>query len=173
MKLVSIHVYPVKSCGAFNPKKDWPISKSGLLYDRKWVVVNAAGAALTQKREPRLCLIIPEIDLERGLLHLRHRDTETTVSIPLEPECEKLPKRNVPSCFTKICGSMVEMVECGSDVNIWLEEVLHQPGVKLLKYSESTDKLSLANDSPFLLVNRNSAISIQQQFSSPNAESLV
>lgn len=53
IELSGIYVYPIKSCGAFNPRV-WPISKSGLLYDRCWVIVNEAGVALTQKREPKL-----------------------------------------------------------------------------------------------------------------------
>ena len=53
IELSGICIYPIKSCGAFSPKA-WPISKSGLLYDRCWVIVNEAGVALTQKREPKL-----------------------------------------------------------------------------------------------------------------------
>ncbi len=49
--LTGVCVYPVKSCAAFKPSGGWPITPAGLLHDRQWVVVDAAGAAQTQKRQ--------------------------------------------------------------------------------------------------------------------------
>ena len=170
LKLVGIHVYPIKSCGSFNPQH-WPISNAGLLYDRKWVIVNKIGAALTQKREPKLCLILPEIDLDKKVLRLRHKTKPTLIEIPLESDKNK--SEDLSACFVKTCGTTVKVVESGSEVDEWLSSVLDQPGLRLLKYEESEEKSSLANDAPFLLINKNSAVQLQQQFTSPDLNSLV
>jgi len=50
---------------------DWPVGASGLLYDRSWMVVNRHGVCLSQKREPRLCQILPGVHLSSGRLSLR------------------------------------------------------------------------------------------------------
>ena len=167
-KLSGIHIYPIKSCGAFSPKI-WPVSKAGLLYDRQWVIVNAVGAALTQKREPKLCLIRPDINLIKKVLTLRYHDNEESVSIPLNEGCLLTNDDPQLLAFTKICGSkLVRAIDCGPLVGKWLSEVLDQQNLKLVRYSETSS--SLANDSPFLLVNRKSAISLEQQCKSITAE---
>jgi molybdenum cofactor sulfurtransferase len=67
--LTDIYVYPIKSCGGMRTE-NWVTGSKGLLYDREWMVVTPAGVCLTQKREPRLCLIRPSIDLNSRLLIL-------------------------------------------------------------------------------------------------------
>lgn len=67
--LTDIYVYPIKSCGGMRTDS-WVTGSKGLLYDREWMVVTPAGVCLTQKREPKLCLIRPSIDLSSRLLIL-------------------------------------------------------------------------------------------------------
>lgn len=50
---------------------DWPMGPKGLLYDRCWMVVNRNGVCLSQKREPRLCLIQPQVHLSSNKLLLQ------------------------------------------------------------------------------------------------------
>lgn len=50
---------------------DWPLGPLGLLYDRSWMVVNGNGVNLGQKREPRLCLVRPQVHLPSNKLLLR------------------------------------------------------------------------------------------------------
>lgn len=69
-KLSQVSLYPIKSCGSFNPVNAWPIGPRGLMYDRTWMVVSAAGTALTQSLEPRLALVRPLIDLAKRKLHI-------------------------------------------------------------------------------------------------------
>lgn len=82
-KLHNICVYPIKSCGAMKIYDKWPISSKGLLYDRQWTIVDDTGLVVTQKKETKLCLITPTIDLNNNQLTLTY------------------PGRNIFSC-TKI-----------------------------------------------------------------------
>jgi len=47
---------------------EWEVGNRGLLYDRQRMIVTDLGVCLTQKREPRLCLIKPSVDLLSKIL---------------------------------------------------------------------------------------------------------
>ncbi|KAG8139665.1 hypothetical protein E2320_002433 [Naja naja] len=68
--ITNIYLYPIKSCAAFEVMQ-WPIGNQGLLYDRNWMVTNQNGVCITQKQEPRLCLIQPLIDLEQNVMIIK------------------------------------------------------------------------------------------------------
>lgn len=69
----SLCVYPIKSCAAFKVPdgKRWEIKREGLAWDREWCLIHqGTGVALNQKRYPRMALIHPFIDLDRGVLRI-------------------------------------------------------------------------------------------------------
>ncbi|KAL4973940.1 molybdenum cofactor sulfurase [Aspergillus desertorum] len=69
----SLSVYPIKSCGAFRVPdgQRWEVRREGLAWDREWCLVHqGTGVTLSQKRYPRMALIRPTLDLERGLLRI-------------------------------------------------------------------------------------------------------
>lgn len=72
-RLSKLFIYPVKSCGAFEVKDFWKLSTKGLQYDREWMIVTPAGVCLTQKQETKLCLVMPVIDLDHGVLKLNYQ----------------------------------------------------------------------------------------------------
>ena len=49
---------------------EWEVGHRGFLYDRQWMIVTDSGVCLTQKREPRLCLIKPSVDLSSKILSI-------------------------------------------------------------------------------------------------------
>ena len=63
-------IYPFFSSFFVCQVCDWPLGASGLLFDRSWMVVNGHGVCLSQKREPRLCQILPRVELPLGQLSL-------------------------------------------------------------------------------------------------------
>ena len=54
--LTGLNVYPVKSLKGIAAKR-WPVAANGLLYDRRWMVVDVGGRQLTQRELPRMSLI--------------------------------------------------------------------------------------------------------------------
>lgn len=72
MTLTEILVYPIKSCGAFSVHDSWPLSETGLKYDREWMIVKN-GVSLTQKQIPEMCLIIPDVKLTEKRMFLKYR----------------------------------------------------------------------------------------------------
>lgn len=89
-------VYPIKSCGSHVVPEGvpWPVKPEGLAWDREWCLVHqGTGAALSQKRYPKMALIKPFIDLQRKVLKIglcehvlsEHRFRES-LEIPLFSE---------------------------------------------------------------------------------------
>lgn len=109
--LTNIYLYPIKSCAAVEVKK-WPIGKHGLLYDRAWMIANHNGICLSQKQEPRLCLIHPYIDLEQGIMTISAEGMDT-IMVPLE---EVGKQYSLQVCETKVCGDRV--ISSEEDVKI-------------------------------------------------------
>ncbi|XP_076830610.1 molybdenum cofactor sulfurase [Brachyhypopomus gauderio] len=162
--LTNIFIYPIKSCAAFEVT-EWPLGPQGLLYDRTWMVVNENGVCLSQKREPKLCLIHPHVCLASNTLSLQASGMDP-VCLPLETSVEGSGPR---TCQSKICGDRVQTLDCGETASLWLSEFLGKP-CSLIRQSpdfirkmkmgqkEGVDPaaLSLANQAQFLLINRSS-----------------
>ncbi|XP_062286132.1 molybdenum cofactor sulfurase [Scomber scombrus] len=173
--LTNIYIYPIKSCGAYEVH-DWPVGPLGLLYDRGWMVVNGNGVCLSQKREPRLCLIRPQVHLSSNKLLLQALGMDT-ISVPLDDNSQM--HRSYRVCQSKVCGDRVETVDCGDEAASWLSEFLGQP-CRLIRQSPDftrdmkkrpsgaaiSTSLSLVNEAQYLMINRASVELIQKLMSS-------
>lgn len=60
LRLTGLHVYPIKSAAGLAPA-EWPVDDFGLLYDRRWMVVDTRGQMLSQRTHPRLALARPSV----------------------------------------------------------------------------------------------------------------
>jgi molybdenum cofactor sulfurtransferase len=76
--LQQIVLYPIKSCGGFTVLDKWPITSTGLKYDRQWMLINTSGVCITQKNNKLMCLIRPKIDLETKMLILSYASLSST-----------------------------------------------------------------------------------------------
>ncbi|XP_053477088.1 molybdenum cofactor sulfurase isoform X2 [Ictalurus furcatus] len=160
--LTNIFIYPIKSCAAFEVT-EWPLGTQGLLYDRMWMVVNENGVCLSQKQEPKLCLVHPRICLTSKTLCVEASGMDP-ITLPLEISKERHGPR---TCQSKVCGDRVQTVDCGEEVSVWLSEFLGKPCC-LIRQSPSFARdmkmgkgkgscppaLSLVNEAQFLLINR-------------------
>src|SRR5262245_17891076 len=59
-RIVSLHVYPVKSCRGVDLDAA-SVTRTGVAHDREWMITSPAGRFLTQREEPRLALIVPRL----------------------------------------------------------------------------------------------------------------
>ncbi|XP_052428201.1 molybdenum cofactor sulfurase isoform X2 [Carassius gibelio] len=169
--LTNLFIYPVKSCASVEVT-EWPLGPQGLLYDRLWMVVNENGVCLSQKREPKLCLIHPIICLASNTLQLQVSGMEP-VTVPLETS---LMNSDLRTSQSKVCGDRVQTVDCGEEVSAWLSEVLGKPCRLLrqrpeflrdMKFGPEKENfgptaLSLVNEAQFLLINKASVSLLQE-----------
>ncbi|XP_017653484.2 molybdenum cofactor sulfurase isoform X2 [Nannospalax galili] len=170
--VTNIFLYPIKSCAAFEVTK-WPVGSQGLLYDRNWMVVNHNGICLSQKQEPRLCLIQPYIDLQQRIMVIKAKGMEP-IELPLEEDGEQ-----ARICQSKVCADRVNTYDCGEKISNWLSKFIGRP-CHLIKQSSNfrrnarktsgkdpppgtTATLSLVNEAQYLLVNTSSILDLQHQ----------
>ncbi|XP_039281365.1 molybdenum cofactor sulfurase 3 [Nilaparvata lugens] len=166
-RLHEINLYPIKSCGSLSVASSWILDCRGLQYDRQWMVVSASGVALTQKTEPNLCLIKPQLNLSNEELILR-ADGHNPCSVKLQTD-DVQDVQDVSMCQSKVCGDCIAAIDCGNEVSSWLSSVLNRPGIRLIQQSPKDNRtvkqarnedssgkslLSLSNQSQYLLVNK-------------------
>jgi uncharacterized protein len=65
VRVDALYIYPVKACGAL-ALEDAVLGPLGLEHDRRFAFVHPDGRALTQREQPLLATVRPELD-ERGL----------------------------------------------------------------------------------------------------------
>ncbi|KAJ8268135.1 hypothetical protein COCON_G00133070 [Conger conger] len=174
--LTNIFLYPIKSCAALEVS-EWPLGPQGLLYDRVWMVVNRNGVCLSQKQEPRLCQIHPQIHLDTENLSV-NASGMNPVFVPLEGSSEQYQEE--PVCQSKVCGDRVQTVDCGDRVAAWLSEFLGKP-CRLIRQSSDFTRgmrghktggpavpLSLVNEAQYLIINRASIAVLQEHINHRN-----
>lgn len=173
IKLLSISVFPIKSCGPFKVLSKWPLTSTGLKYDRNWMIIDSSGSAITQKHEMKLCLIKPIIYLDERLLELNYPGFDP-IKIPLDSSSYGSPTFQTIS-RSKVCGDHSEGVDCGNEVASWLDRALNRDGLRLIMQNEAKkryktsqvspskpdenirkNEVSFANQSQFLMVNASS-----------------
>ncbi|KAF2265660.1 PLP-dependent transferase [Lojkania enalia] len=114
----SLSIYPIKSCAAFSvpPGKAWEVRQEGLAWDREWCLIHqGTGAALSQKRYPKMALIRPSLDLEHGLLRvqlagaLRGTTQTNEVTVPLSADPRMFSDNSIyKDTAAKVCGDLIQ-----------------------------------------------------------------
>ncbi|KAF3006047.1 hypothetical protein E8E13_010860 [Curvularia kusanoi] len=114
----SLSVYPIKSCAGFSvsPGQAWEVYPEGLAWDREWCLVHqGTGAALSQKRYPKMALIRPSIDLAEGVLRVRlagllkGSTVDDEISVPLSADPRLFTDDAIyKDASAKVCGDSLQ-----------------------------------------------------------------
>ncbi len=62
--LSGVHVYPIKSCGGISLASA-DLGATGLVHDRRWMLVDEGGGFMSQRRHSRMALISPHLAPDR------------------------------------------------------------------------------------------------------------
>lgn len=112
----SLTVYPIKSCAGYSIPygTKWQVRREGLAWDREWCLAHrGSGQALSQKRCPRMALIKPAIDLNKGELVIRYLgepifNLPSQVSVPLSHDPTVFqPSTSSSTAPSRVCGDEV------------------------------------------------------------------
>lgn len=160
--LSSIHLYPVKSLAGISVK-EWPVTITGLQYDRKWMLIDPAGNFLSQRKLPAMALINTALDQHRLILSAPGMED---LSLPLQPE-------DGESVNCTIWADHCQAIKISAHADEWLSSFLKQdcrlvyqaddnirpvdPG-----YSHPEDRVAFSDGFPFLIISENSLVSLNQ-----------
>ena len=160
--LSAITLYPVKSLAGISVTH-WPVTKTGLLYDRKWMLIDEAAQFLSQRKLPKMALIKTAL-------------TETHLILSA-PDMENLSLTLTPTGGA-IISSTIWHDQCDArsvsrEADQWLSQFLkqdcrlvYQPDEMIRQvdphYANHNDTVAFADGFPFLIISENSLASLNQ-----------
>ncbi len=171
--LSALRRYPVKSCRG-EALHDAVVEPWGLAGDRRWMIVDDTGTALTARTVNAMLLIRPEVT-DTGLrLHTPgdHGRPAAPMDV-LTPD----PSVQVP---VRVGASFITAVPTGPEVASWVSEVLDtsarlvwldDPRRRLSdqRYSTADDRVSFADGFPLLLATEESLAALNEAVASSGA----
>ncbi|KFV65966.1 Molybdenum cofactor sulfurase, partial [Dryobates pubescens] len=180
--VTKICLYPIKSCSAFEVTQ-WPVGNQGLLYDRNWMVVNQNGVCMTQKQDPRLCLVNPSIDLKKNVMVIQAEGMD-----PISVSLGENPGKEAVICESKVCSHRVKTYDCGERIAGWFSTFLGRPCRLIRQRSDTRNtsrqentkgpasatsiSLSFVNEAQYLLINVASILQLKEHISARLEEPL-
>ena len=111
--VAALNVYPVKGLKGIALAEARCTSR-GIEHDRRWMVVDREGEALTQRDLPKMATVWT--DLDPGVLSLSAPDRDSVV-VPIEPERPATLK-------VRVWGNVCDAVSVGGEADEWLSDYL-------------------------------------------------
>ena len=184
----NLTIYPVKSCGGWSipPGTLWDIRLEGLAWDREWCLVHqGTRTALSQKKYPKMALVRPMPDLDRGVLRVRYHGplppsvpNEILVPLSADPGVFQRSQAGSTSLCSQVCGdSIVAQTYASQDISTFFTSIIGTPctlarfpatsaalSTRHSKAHLNLDKLSTTNNKqrPILLSNESPILTISR-----------
>lgn len=127
----ALYTYPVKSCAGLS-LNDSVLTGAGLAHDRSFMVIGPDGAFRSQRRDPRMALIRPDIDGDGGRLTLRAPGTDD-LDVPV---CLAAARRQVT-----LFGHPYLGIDQGDEPAAWLTSVL-RVACRLVRVPPEQDRVT-------------------------------
>jgi len=163
-RLDSIHVYPLKSAGGIAVGSA-RLEAKGLAGDRRMIVVDHEGAALTARTSPGLLTIAVQLDGD-----------EVVLTAPALPPLVVVPSGLTPmQGGATVWGDLVTTLDAGDAAAAWITELLRRPCRLAVERSDTQRNaglpqgglVSFADTAPLLLVNVASLAAVNAQLETP------
>ncbi|BBJ38557.1 MOSC N-terminal beta barrel domain-containing protein [Streptomyces antimycoticus] len=129
--VVELTSYPVKGCAGV-PVSDALLTEAGLRHDRSFMVIGEDGECRTQRRDPRLAVIRPAIDLD---------GTRLTLSAPGEGEVAIDIDTTSTRREVKVFHNPFLGIDQGDDAATWLSQALGAPS-RLVRVPPEHDRVT-------------------------------
>ncbi|KAJ3679297.1 hypothetical protein LUZ60_017308 [Juncus effusus] len=184
IKLKSVTIYPIKSCSGFDVQS-WPLGSIGLKYDREWLLKGPNGEILTQKKVPEMSSIHTQIDLQKGILHLKSPKLKEKLEISLLNNNSSYLNEEMD-----VYGYRYEVESYTETVNKWFEKAIGRTctlvrctSSKYRSYKshtightgfcrENRSQVSFANEAQLLLVSEDSLFDLNDRLNSRQVASV-
>lgn len=167
--LAEIWIYPVKSLGGVR-LTEAVVLERGLAYDRRWLVVDQAGKALTQRKFRTMALI--DVDLLENGLQLTHRASpDDAFFVPFAPTHKE-------DIRVRVWDDTVDAVTVDPAADAWLSKYLDKE-VRLVympesaarpvdpTYAQAGENVSFADAYPLLVISQESLDDLNTRLAEP------
>lgn len=168
MFLSEINIYPIKSLSGISVKNA-KIEERGLMFDRRWMLINEKNEFLTQREFPMMAAIGVALD-----------DKNLVISFKTDKKKIAFAPKTEETANVKIWRSTVRARIYEKETNQWFSDVL-QTNCRLVLMPEESkrivnpiyavrkfqDKVSFADGYPFLLIGENSLSDLNGKLENP------
>lgn len=165
MLLSRLFIYPVKSLAGVEVDA-WPVDDFGLMNDRRWMIVDELGIALTQRERARLALIKPTL-FDGGI----------TLTAPTMPPLVSQTPVNCVRPVT-VWDDTVDVGDAGPEAREWLTDFIGEPASLVYMspdcfrridpaYSADARRVSFSDGYPFLLISQESMDELNRRMETP------
>jgi uncharacterized protein len=128
LSVTSIHVYPIKSCRAIDLKAA-RLDELGIGFDRRLMVIDAETSRyLTQRDEPRMALIAPQLG-----------PTSLQVTAPNMPQLKVDTRREGQRRDVTVWSFTGPAEDCGDNAASWISTVLER-SVRLVRWADDVQR---------------------------------
>lgn len=161
MTLTDITIYPVKSLGGLSLKKAL-VQRKGLQFDRRWMLIDREGVALTQRQYPDMALIKVHVDDSAIFLdYVRQGKVLSSRDFSLSDT------RPGDTISATVWGDTVSVQEVDTELSEWFSGLL-RVDCRLVQFPEQNprqvdrvyaphgENVSLADAFPFLIIGQSS-----------------
>lgn len=163
-QLASIHIYPLKSAAGIAVGSA-RLEAKGLAGDRRMMVIDADGVALTARTAPALLTIAVQVDRDEIVLTAPNLAPLTIFTPGLLPMSE----------LASVWGDAVVTLDGGNAAAAWLTALLERPCRLALERADTEREaglpqggpVSFADTAPLLLVNAASLAAVNTQLDTP------
>lgn len=169
LTLSEIWIYPIKSLAGIRLQRS-NVKQKGLVYDRRWMLVDEAGRFLTQREHPEMS----QFQLTMNTEELTILNRVSSQLIVLDLKDEKVGE----SLSTIVWDDEVEAIEVGPIYSQWFSDQL-KIRCKLVFFPEShkrdvdpdyatkNEQVSLADGYPFLIIGQASLDDLNKRLKEP------
>lgn len=175
INVTALYIYPIKSCKGVNLDSA-QISKRGFLYDRLFMVIDENGKFVSQRTQPKMCVIETEINFDLKTLTISAPSIMPTVlTIPLDGSKNEVSEAIRVTVWGDEC---IANEAFGEEGNRWFQKCLDTPSLRLVRMSDDcvrkTDEkfapesqVAFSDGFPFLLCSNSSITALNQKLDKP------
>ncbi len=160
--LNAITLYPVKSLAGISVSR-WPVTKTGLQYDRKWMVIDQDRQFLSQRKLPHMALIKTALTDSHLILSAPGMENLLLALAPVDGEI----------IDSTIWHDQCDARRVSAEADQWLSHFLkqdcrlvYQPDEMIRPvdpdYGRATDNVAFSDGFPFLIISENSLVSLNR-----------
>lgn len=168
--LAQLYIYPIKSLGGIALHTATPLRR-GLRYDRRWMLTDPDGTFLSQRSDPRMALLNPQI--QNGTIvvpALQQADDPLQIALP-GPESTSL-------VTVQVWDDSVTALPYPAKVNNWFSRQLDRSCQLVYipdssdrqvdqEYAEPGDQVGFADGFPYLVTTMSSLRDLNQRLDNP------